>query len=139
MKDAKLVAYNFSKDGATYTFEGVSLHEINSAIDSRLATEGYKLESGVSGNGVYGVGSTIMRVLFGAFVKRYTFNINTNAASEARVNLTVSKAMSGISGGVIGYAKMNKEHQRISELLRQMAPSVNNEELIYKSLIAEER
>lgn len=136
MEKAKLVAYNFSKDGAVYTFEGASHEQVMQALNDKFTAEGYKLESGEPGNGVYGTGSTILRILFGAFVKRYTFGIETIVAEDQRVNMRLTKGMTGISGGVIGYAKMNKEHQRLSEKLKGLAPSTGNEELIYNSFIA---
>ena len=139
MNNTKLTAYNFQKDGTTYTFEGASYEEVVRSLDSKFSLEGYKLESGAPGNGTYGTGSTIMRLLFGAFVKRYTFSVIASEAGEQRVNLALNKGMTGISGGVIGYAKMNKEHKRISEAIKSLAPMSANDELIYNSLIANER
>lgn len=80
---------------------------------------GYKIESGDPYRGTYGVGSTVMRILFGAFVKRYTFDFAIYPNGNDTV-LEFKKAMTGISGGVIGYAKMNTEFAKISGMIRSL-------------------
>jgi len=48
-----------------------SVEETTHNVSKFFEAEGYKLESGSSTDGVYGTGSNLMRVLFGAFAKRY--------------------------------------------------------------------
>lgn len=80
---------------------------------------GYKIETGDPYRGTYGVGSTVMRILFGAFVKRYTFDHAIYPNGNDTV-LEYKKGMTGISGGVIGLAKMNSEFSKISVLIRNL-------------------
>ena len=80
---------------------------------------GYKIEGGDYYRGTWGVGSSVMRILFGAFVKRYTFDFAIYAYGENTV-LEYKKGMTGISGGVIGLAKMNTEFSKISMMIRNM-------------------
>ena len=77
-----------------------------------FAAEGYRLESGTTADGIYGIGSNLMRILFGAFVKRYSFKLLIKE-HESGSSVVVDKGMSGAMGGAIGYSKMKKELSRI--------------------------
>ena len=88
------------------------------AIESFFQSEGYRLEDGDSQNGVYGIGNNFLRILFGAFVKRFKFKVRISAAGSGSA-VTVEKGMSGAMGGVIGYAKMKKELERVRAGVRQ--------------------
>lgn len=79
--------------------------------------EGYRLESGMPTDGFYGVGNNILRILFGAFVKRYRFHVTVLEYASGS-SVTLEKGMSGVSGGAIGYSKMKKELERIKAGVR---------------------
>lgn len=77
-----------------------------------FAGQKYRLEDGQPANGVYGIGNAVLRVLFGAFVKRYKFKVQL-LSTESGLQLEISKAMNGAMGGIIGYQKYKKEFERI--------------------------
>lgn len=83
-------------------------------------TEGYRLEKGTPQNGYYGKGNWILRILLGAFIKRYRFSVQILTAGEA-CRVTIDKGMSGVSGGVIGYSAMKKELARVREAAQSLA------------------
>lgn len=83
-------------------------------VESFFQAEGYRLESGDNLDGVYGIGNNILRILFGAFVKRYKFKVRVLQDGSGSI-VVVDKGMSGAMGGVIGFTKMKKELARIRE------------------------
>lgn len=80
-------------------------------------SEKYKLESGSATDGYYGIGSNLLRMLLGALIKRCRFHVKVQSGATGTV-ITVEKGMSGAMGGVIGYAQMKKELERIRTGLR---------------------
>ena len=84
------------------------------ATQDFFLAEGYRLEAGDLHNAVYGIGSNVMRILLGGFVKRNKFKVQIVPAG-AGSNVLVDKGMSGMMGGALGYAKMKKELARIRE------------------------
>lgn len=120
MSDLKLTSFEEDKKSTILIYEGTNVHELSTKANSIFLAEKYKLEKGTAEDGVYGIGNTTMRILFGAFIKRYTFQIRiTDLNGKTRIEL--HKAMTGISGGAIGYAKMIKEFKRISEKIKQIS------------------
>lgn len=102
-----------------FTYGNTTPETVAQTLQAAMQSQGYKLESGDPYKGTYGIGSTIMRILFGAFVKRYTFDFAMQPSGDGVV-LEFKKGMSGMSGGVIGLAKMNSEFTRISNGLRNL-------------------
>jgi len=88
------------------------------AVEGYFLCEGYRLEDGNAYDAVYGIGNNLMRILFGAFVKRFKFKVRVAAGGSGSV-VTVEKAMSGMMGGAIGYSKMKKELARVRVGVRQ--------------------
>ena len=82
------------------------------AVQAFFFSEGYRLENGDRHDGVYGIGNNFLRIIFGAFIKRYRFKVRVSAAGSGSV-VSVEKGMSGAMGGAIGYAKMKKELSRV--------------------------
>ena len=82
------------------------------AVENFFLSEGYRLEDGDRHDGVYGIGNNLLRIIFGAFIKRYRFKVRVSAAGSGSV-VSVEKGMSGAMGGAIGYAKMKKELSRV--------------------------
>ncbi len=114
---ARLSNFQATNDGCVLYFTEASVEEIAKKINDLFIREGYKLEEGTFQNAVYGIGNAVMRVLFGAFVKRYKFKIAVTLRNDL-VTVEFNKGMSGFSGGVIGMSKMKKELERVTELLK---------------------
>ena len=88
------------------------------AVEGYFVSEGYRLEDGNAYDATYGIGNNLMRILFGAFVKRFKFKVQIIAEGSGSF-VTVEKGMSGMMGGAIGYAKMKKELARVRVGVRQ--------------------
>jgi len=91
--------------------------EVSESVFNMFTQEGYKLEEGTKLDGVYGTGSAAGRVFGGGFVKRYKFSIKIFQSQDGGTLIHFDKAMSGMSGGLIGVGKMNAENDRIYALL----------------------
>ncbi len=111
-------------DGS-YKFEymQMSAEELTRRVDDFfIKQEGYRLEAGELGTAIYGIGSTIWRILFGVFAKRYRFSVRVRPMEEGQgATLTFAKEMTGISGGIFGMRKLNQEYVRIARLLFKLA------------------
>jgi hypothetical protein len=114
---AQLSNFQETNDGAVLYFTGTTINETAEKIKNLFIGQGYKLEEGTFINAVYGIGNATLRILFGAFVKRYKFRIDVTLRNEL-VTVEFNKAMSGLSGGVIGMSKLKKEKLRLIELLK---------------------
>ena len=86
------------------------------AVQDFFTAEGYRLESGQLHDAVYGIGSDMMRLLLGGFVKRNKFKVQV-VPSDDGSSVLVKKGMSGMMGGALGYSKMKKELARVREAL----------------------
>jgi hypothetical protein len=107
-----------TKNGIVFQYEGSELNSIIDGVKHFFENRLYRLESGEPGHGIYGTGSNLMRIIFGAFAKRYSFSVKiTNPQDRPSVVFHLEKAMSGAMGGVIGYRKMTKEYNAIVEAL----------------------
>jgi hypothetical protein len=98
---------------ATLTFTG-STADLANKVHEFFMSRNYKLKSGSPESGLYEYGNYVMRILFGAFVKYFKFQTFVIPQGEQTV-VRVQKGHSGMSGGVIGMAKLNKELKRIAE------------------------
>jgi hypothetical protein len=112
---------NFQEVGKNhlFTFANATPENVAAAFGQYMQTQGYKIEAGNHYSGTYGVGSTTMRILFGAFVKRYTFDFKIQPHGPNTL-LELGKGMTGMSGGVIGMAKMNTEFTKLSMAVRTL-------------------
>lgn len=115
-------AITITNDKAVYRFQNTSANELASKIESYLTGKGYKIEEGNSNNGVYGKGNKTLRILFGAFVKRFTWRVTVKDEGNETI-LTFLKAEKGYWGGAIGVAQVKNEFRRITESLRQFHDS----------------
>jgi hypothetical protein len=100
---------------ATLTFSG-SPADLANKVHEFFISRNYKLKSGSPESGLYEYGNYLMRILFGAFVKYFKFQTFVIPQGEQTV-IRVQKGHSGMSGGVIGMAKLNKELKRIAEAM----------------------
>jgi len=87
------------------------------AVETFFLAEGYRLEAGEPHDAVYGIGNNVLRILFGAFIKRYKFKVQVLPSGNGS-SISVVKGMSGAMGGAIGYSKMKKELARVREALQ---------------------
>ncbi|MFO0979750.1 MAG: hypothetical protein U0996_25350 [Planctomycetaceae bacterium] len=94
-----------------------SVEDAAQMVADYFLSEKYRLESGTSTDGYYGIGSNILRMLLGALIKRCRFHVTVQPGLSGTV-VTVEKGMSGAMGGVIGYAQMKKELDRVRTGLR---------------------
>lgn len=108
----QLISKEVADGVATLTFSGSPTNLANQVHELFLSRH-YKLKSGLPENGLYEYGNYVMRILFGAFVKYFKFQIFVLPQGGQTV-VRVQKGHSGMSGGVIGMAKLNKELKHIA-------------------------
>jgi hypothetical protein len=112
-----------SANGAVTAVYSGDAAAIASRLNEFFISKNYKLKSGSPENGVYEYGNYTMRILFGAFVKYFKFNATVTRSAE-NVTVMVQKGHSGMSGGVIGMAKLNKELKRIGEAMEGLGENL---------------
>lgn len=100
---------------ATLTFNG-SPADLSNKVHEFCMSRNYQLKLGSPGSGVYEYGNYVLRILFGAFVKYFNFQTFVIPQGEQTV-VRVQKGHSGMLGGAIGMAKLNKELKRIVEYM----------------------
>jgi len=101
-----------TKSEATYRFSKLSEDDLATKLQSFLLNKNYKLEEGTAKNGLYGKGSKVLRILFGAFVKRFAWQITISSVNGS-TQLVFFKQAKGYVGGVIGVAQVNSEFNSI--------------------------
>lgn len=107
-------------EGYLYQFPGRSPDNVANAVSNLFQQQEYSLEEGNLMDGIYGVGSGgVKRALGGAFSKRYRFRCIIRPIDGVS-SLEIYKAMSGMSGGMIGIRNLNKEFERIREALKTL-------------------
>ncbi len=97
---------------------GRNWQEVSEAVFNMFSQEKYKLEEGTKLDGVYGIGNAAGRFWGGGFVTRNKFSIKIFTTQEGGSLIHFDKAMLGMSGGIIGIAKINQEYDRIIALLQ---------------------
>lgn len=109
-----------SGDIFSNVYSGLDAATFAKGMQQLMEKEGYKLSPDKPGALTYEKGNRVMRILLGAFVKYFKFNIiiNTNADGTLVVNLM--KQTSGISGGLIGMNQVKNEMIRLGNLLQSI-------------------
>jgi hypothetical protein len=115
---SNIVDYQVDKEGAYMTLNRSTPEDAAQALNQYFVGQGYKLESGSPVNGVYGRGSQALRVLLGAFHKRFSFNVHINPNPDGTTKVMCTRAEKGRWGGLIGYNQVTKETDRHKEALR---------------------
>lgn len=100
-----------------HQYMNVVPENLGTIVHEALKKEGYKLISGLPGNGTYEKGDRTMRLLFGAFVKYSKLESQTYLGDDGVSRLKIGRASSGMSGGLIGMNQVKKEMQKIADLL----------------------
>jgi len=103
------------KHKAIFTFERISQSELTKCVNDIFVESGYKLEQGTTESGKYGKGSQVMRVLFGAFVKRFCWETKIESNSS-QTRFVFIKDAKGYVGGVIGVNQVKNEFKRLTDL-----------------------
>jgi hypothetical protein len=117
MATCKMLGFEPLQEGGRFVFANATTQDVSQELATYFTGRRYKLESGTPFEGSYGIGSNLLRILFGIFAKRYVFSFNVLPQGEG-CQLTMTKAISGAMGGVIGYRRMNKELEAILAELR---------------------
>jgi len=112
IKDSKM-----EKASGTWNLMGTDADTLALHVAGLMKTQEYNLESGTPVNGVYGIGSTVGRVLAGGLAKRYKYNLSVSDGDDGEVVLSLTPAMHGWSGGIIGASKLKKETKRLIALI----------------------
>ncbi len=94
----------------------MSTEQLAEVLGNTLTQRGYKLESGTNMIGTYGKGNKVLRILFGAFVKRFAFRVTiTDQMGDTELNF--KKEGKGMAGGAIGVAQVSNEYKRLIEVI----------------------
>jgi len=113
------------KDKAIYIFKSTNKEALGQKLNEYLLGKGYKMEAGTPINATYGKGSKTMRVLFGAFAKRFEWQVEISEINQS-TGLTFRKNTKGIAGGLIGIKQVKNEYDRLTETLKAFHENHNN-------------
>ncbi len=105
-----------SSDRFVYVYKNISQPEIERLVDSTMRSLGYKH----LGRGVYEYGSRTTRLLLGGFYKYFKFKVSLDASDPTGIKVGLNKESTGMSGGLLGVSKMNKETNRLKDIFRQL-------------------
>lgn len=109
-------APTITKSEAIYKFSNLTIDELATKVQTFLLNKGYKLEEGTTLEGKYGKGNRILRILFGAFVKRFAWQVTVEPEGKMS-KLTFFKGTKGYAGGAIGVSQVNNEYKSITASL----------------------
>ncbi|MGB1104533.1 MAG: hypothetical protein ACPG21_13030 [Crocinitomicaceae bacterium] len=116
-----------TKNDATFYFSNITEEELGAKLEKYLLQKGYKIEAGTPTNATYGKGSQILRILFGAFVKRFAWTVKIQSSVHG-TTLTFAKMAKGYAGGIIGVNQVNGEFTQIVNSLKKFYESVEKPE-----------
>lgn len=109
---------NSSKEQVVYLYEGISTEHLASETNKQLLNMGYELKEGTVENGFYVKGKRLWRILLGAFYKYFKFQILIQSIDDKTVSLSLIRATTGMSGGLIGMNQVKKEIARLAASLQ---------------------
>jgi hypothetical protein len=112
------------KDRAIYDFRNHSPQQIADKINAYLSKRGYKLEEGTIFSGKYGKGNKVLRILFGAFVKRFLWEVKVGEA-HGITRLVFLKDSKGYIGGIIGVNQVKNEYNDLTLAIQRFHTSCN--------------
>jgi hypothetical protein len=119
----KLIVIESNK--AVFTFQKSTAEEIAKQIEDIFKQKGYKLEEGSTARGKYGKGSLALRILFGAFAKRFCWETRVESnGSETR--FTLIKDAKGYAGGLIGMNQVSNEYKRMTDAFTLLHTTLHN-------------
>jgi hypothetical protein len=112
-----------TKNDATFYFSSISEEDLGAKLEKYLLQKGDKIEAGTKTNATYGKGSQIMRILFGAFAKRFAWTVKIDSSMHG-TTLTFSKMAKGYAGGIIGVNQVKNEFTQIVNSLKHFYESL---------------
>ena len=104
--------------GSIYLVTGTTMEQAEEFVDEFFDSEGYRLEKGELGDGRYGKGSPVLRLLLGAFYPRYAFNVAIDEGKGGNLEIMIARAETGYAGGLIGRNQVLNEEKRIIKEFR---------------------
>ena len=107
-----------SKERIVYLYEGINAEDLGASINTQLLGMGYHHAEGSAKNGFYIKGKRVWRILLGAFYKYFKFQVLIEQLNEKTTSLSLKRATTGMSGGLIGINQVKKEVARLSEFLQ---------------------
>lgn len=117
---SQILDFQADKNGAYLVLAGSQSQQVVDMVSQYLIQNGYKMESGTPEYAVWGKGNKTMRVLFGAFVKRYAFNVMVHPLDDGNTRFEFTRKEKGNIGGVIGHQQVVKELDRHKQAFRNM-------------------
>ena len=112
LKNLDASAPVITKERAIFSFNDTTEENIASKINTLFLKDGYTLEEGSQLKGKYGKGSKIMRILLGAFVKRFAWEVSVTNEGGV-IKATLYKETKGYAGGAIGVNQVKNEFKRL--------------------------
>ena len=103
--------------GAEVDFINATVQGVADELEAFFTTLGFRLEQGNKEAGTYGVGSSGMRLIGGGLTRRRKYGFAITQVGD-HVHASVTSAMSGISGSLVGVAKEQAGRVEVTERLR---------------------
>jgi hypothetical protein len=101
-----------SKNSGVFKFSKLTKDELATKVETFLKGKGYKIEEGTPFKAKYGKGSRVGRILLGAFIKRFAWQVTVEADGDFST-LTFFKEASGAVGGIVGVNQVKNEFNSI--------------------------
>lgn len=92
-----------------HVYKGISKEELERKVNELLASWGYKLKGGESGQVIFEKGSRTKRILLGAMAKYFKISVCTTVTGPDELKCEVRSQSTGFSGGLIGINQMKTE------------------------------
>ncbi|MCH9659494.1 MAG: hypothetical protein K0U54_01140 [Bacteroidetes bacterium] len=108
-----------NKDVLVNVYQNIDKITLDEKVSDIFISSGYKVKQSSAEQITYEKGNYTVRILLGAFVKYYKFTVNT-AVESNHVRLSIVRATTGMSGGVIGMNQVKKEQGRLSVELQKI-------------------
>lgn len=112
---------------------GAAPAQVAEAIERFFLTNKFRLESGDSLQGTYGIGSAVGRAIGGGLVKRAKYGVAITQTQQPdpgrpdlpgeptegqRVHVSIASQMSGASGSLLGVSREKKQRRQFVEDLK---------------------
>ena len=98
-------------------YQGVDGPAASQIVEQALLQANYKIVEGGGPNTTYELGSRVMRILFGAFVKYFKFRVEIVEVGGDMVQVKVFKGTTGLSGGLIGMSQIKGHMGKVFNIL----------------------
>ncbi len=109
---------SISKSNFIHIYSGITKEELDRKIDQLFLSSGYTMKDGQIGKATYVKGNRVLRLLLGAFIKYFKFDVITSSNSLSEIKMEVKKETSGMSGGLIGVSQVNTELKRLAQIFQ---------------------